>query len=228
MRGEDAEPDQQDADDASNAARSRRLLIDSDVFVLLAAAGLLDRAITCLGFARDDARRLDALPHMLSRGKKFEDLTSAERLAALNWCDRIAPFRECPKPETLQVLADHAASIHPGEATLFAWCHDNPDAVMITGDKNALRALAKGAPTFCASLSGRVACLEQLIASLVTADGVGSIYAALAIRAQHHKTLVVCFSEVNRADQGECLRFLRIYIRDVEKCLPPNWLRMVQ
>lgn len=226
MRGEDAEPDPTDEDD-EGAARSPLLLIDSDVFVLFAAAGLLDKAIARLGFNRDDARRLDALPGMLRRGKKFADLTPEERYAALTWCDRIAPFRESPSPSTMQQLAG-IANIDHGEATLFATCHDNPAAVLLTGDKRALRALAKGAPTLCGNLNGRVACLEQVLASLVRSDGVAAVFTALAVRVQHHKTLTVCFSEVNRTDQGECLRVLQIYVNEVATALPTNWFRNVQ
>ena len=43
----------------------RILLIDSDIFVLLSAAGLLDDLVDCLGFELSDVRRLDALPHQL-------------------------------------------------------------------------------------------------------------------------------------------------------------------
>jgi hypothetical protein len=227
MRGEDAERDPEDSHDLIEPAPRRILLIDSDVFVLFAAAGLLDRAIACLGFDRDDARRLDALPSMLRKGKKFEDLTDVEREAALTWCYRIAPFRESPNPDTMQKLAG-IANIEPGEATLFATCHDNPVAVLFTGDKRALQALAKRARTFCAKLSGRVACLEQVLVAMVTADGVGAVYAALAVRAQHHKVLIVCFSEVHRVDQAACLSFLRSYINKVGNDLPANWLRAVQ
>lgn len=224
MRGEDAEPDPEDSHDPIEPAPRRLLLIDSDVFVLFAASGLLDRAIECLGFDRDDARRLDALPSMLRKGKKFEDLTAAERDAALTWCDRVAPFRESPNPDTMQKLAG-IANIDNGEATLFATCHDNPVAVLLTGDKRALHALAKGAPAFCTKLAGRVACLEQVLAAMVTSDGVGTVYAALAVRAQFHKVLIVCFSEVNRADQAACLTFLQVYINKVGNDLPENWLR---
>lgn len=226
MRGEDPEPDPEDSHDPIEPAPRRLLLIDSDVFVLFAAAGLLDRAIACLGFDRDDARRLDALPSMLRKGKKFEDLTPAEREAALTWCDRIAPFRESPSPDTMQKLAG-IANIET-EATLLATCHDNPAAALFTGDKRALRALAKGAPMFCAELSGRVACLEQVLAALVASDGVGTVYAALAVRAQHHRVLIVCFSEVNRANQVECLSFLRNYINKLGNDLPANWLRAMR
>lgn len=228
MPGEGAELDPTDAEEEGEGTAPRpQLLIDSDAFVLLAAAGLLDRAITCLGFARDDARRLDALAGMLRRGKTFADLTEMERACAETWCDRIAPFRESPSPDSMQQLAG-IANIDSPEATLFATCYDNPKAVLLTGDKRALRALAKRAPVFCQSLNGRVACLEQVVACMVRSDGVADIFSALASRVLHHKTLTVCLSEVNRANQGECLRVLQVYIDDVAKDMPANWLRSVR
>ncbi len=41
------------------------LLIDSDVFLVLAGAGVLDQVITLLGCARDRTLRLGPLPQMI-------------------------------------------------------------------------------------------------------------------------------------------------------------------
>lgn len=203
------------------------LLVDSDAFVLFAAAGLLDRVIACLGFHASDVRRLAALSAILRRGKKFADLTETERAMALLECDRIAPLRESPTADTLQQIAG-IGNIDGGEAALFAMCHDNGSAVLLTGDKKALRGLAGGAPSFCARLHGRVVCVEQVLARIVGTDGLATVAAALVERCKHHKTLVVCFSEVNRADQRECLQALRAYEDDLAKDLPAGWLRQLE
>jgi hypothetical protein len=46
-------------------AVDRLLLMDSDIFILLSAAGLLERTAELLGFEMSRVRRLDALPHMI-------------------------------------------------------------------------------------------------------------------------------------------------------------------
>ena len=221
------------ADDATPGKRlettretSAALLVDSDVFVLFAAVNAIDRVISSLGFAWQEARRLEALKGMLLSAKRFKDLSSWERQNAVASCDRMPPLTESPKTETLQRLTG-IANIDAGEAILFAWCHDHPSAVLLTGDKAALRALAKSAPGFAATLSGRVVCLEQVLRSLVRANGVAATYALLASRVRFHKTLTVCFSEVNRIDNDLCLAALQAYITEIASGLPTEWLRPV-
>ena len=45
----------------------RRLLLDNDIFLLLSGAGLMGVTLEGFGFAWEEARRLDALFHMLRR-----------------------------------------------------------------------------------------------------------------------------------------------------------------
>lgn len=224
MRGEDAEEEQGTAADSTAPDGERQLLIDSDAFTLLGATGLLDQAIACLGLVRDEARRLQPLPHMLRKGKfAKQKFTPAEVHAIEQWCDRIAPLRESPPAEFMQVLTG-IPGIDPGEAAMLAWCRHNRNAVLLTGDKTALLALSKKVPKFCKKLRGRMACLEQVLSSLVAAQGVVGVYSAVSVRVEHHNTLKVCFSELNRADQTQCQGALQGYIRRLEASLPANSL----
>ena len=224
MRGEEAEEDQGTASDSPTSGGERQLLIDSDAFTLLAATGLLERAIEHLGFVRDEARRLQPLPHMLRKGKFAKHkFTPAEAQAIEQWCDRIAPLRESPPADHLQVLTG-IAGIDPGEAALFAWCRHNRSAIMLTGDKTALLAVSKKAPKFCKKLRGRIACLEQVLSAMVAENGVATVFSAVSARVEHHKTLTVCFSEVNRADQAQCQIALQDYVARLEGSLPERSL----
>ncbi|WP_369091421.1 hypothetical protein [Massilia sp. X63] len=53
------------------------------------------------------------------------------------------------------------AQVDPGEAILIAVCLNNPTSLFITGDKRALRAVAKH--PLAARLAGKVALVEQVL-----------------------------------------------------------------
>ena len=59
----------------------RLLLVDSDLFVLLSAAGLLDELAAALGFTPDAIRRLTALPHQVRKGRTFRRYDESLRQA---------------------------------------------------------------------------------------------------------------------------------------------------
>ena len=55
-------------------------------------------------------------------------------------------------------------SLDAGEVELFAACLADPDAMIISGDKRAMQALATNcSPDVVTRLRGRVVCLEQLM-----------------------------------------------------------------
>jgi hypothetical protein len=74
----------------------RILLIDSDIFVLLSAAGVLDDLIECLGFKQSNVRRLAALPKQLERGRAFRRYNQAFRDKALACCREFPALLDRP------------------------------------------------------------------------------------------------------------------------------------
>ena len=74
----------------------RLLLVDTDIFVLLAGAGVLMQALAGLGFAARDVRRFPALEAQLTRGRSFrEKYTEAARSLALRACAEIDDPWDC-------------------------------------------------------------------------------------------------------------------------------------
>ncbi len=53
--------------------RSGALLLDTDMLVLLTAAGLLESVSHHLGYAPDQIRRLPAAVHQVRKSKRFRD-----------------------------------------------------------------------------------------------------------------------------------------------------------
>jgi hypothetical protein len=98
----------------------RRLLIDSDAFVLLSGADLLDRGLALLGFDRNSACRLSALPYMIRRGKRFLQLCQpSTRDRALAACSVVPEITDRPSDGLLQTLIAFPG-IDDGEALMYA------------------------------------------------------------------------------------------------------------
>ena len=75
----------------------RLLLIDTDVFVRLAAAGLVERVAKLLGFELRQVRRLYPVEAQLTRGQKFrEKYPESVRAKAITVARVVAPITERP------------------------------------------------------------------------------------------------------------------------------------
>ncbi len=71
----------------------RLMLVDSDIFIILAAAGVLETAASLLEFEPEDIRRLPALENQLTRGRAFrKNYPRHIRQAALRACSCICAF----------------------------------------------------------------------------------------------------------------------------------------
>jgi hypothetical protein len=125
----------------------RRLFVDSDIFVLLAASGSLPRVADLLGFSQEQLGRLAALPHMLRNGKSFrkkyfrKKYSQDVRDKASAVADAIPAITERPQDdERLQLLLS-IKGIDEGEALLYGLLAESAHCWLTSGDKTAMRAL---------------------------------------------------------------------------------------
>src|SRR5687767_1731970 len=114
----------------------RLLLVDSDVFIILAAADALEEVASLLGFDLTAIRRLLPLPRQLKVSKSFrENIPEDIRSIAERYCTRIEPLRELANDSSyLQRLAPYDG-IDPGEAQLLAVLAERPSSLLASGDK---------------------------------------------------------------------------------------------
>ncbi len=127
-----------------------KLLVDSDAFCKIGAAGMLRDTAGILGAQLDECARLPALPHMLRRGR-------LRTMYGASACDGLIPLATeltiVPRPSDawLDKLTPIQA-IDPGEALIFAAAAE-AGSIVLTGDKRALRAL-KDVEGFADALMG--------------------------------------------------------------------------
>ena len=191
----------------------RLLLVDSDIFILLGTAGLLDRTAELLGFSPAQLRRLHALPHML-RGKRMRREYPEEiREAALEAAIRVEGIYDRPADGELPQRLLAVENIDDGEAALYSHLAEHRTCLLASGDLRAIRALgrAEGFADVRESIRDRVVCLEAAVRLLVEADGVDAIATAFRPVIPHNNHLKVFFSEANVRDQNQCLAAVRSY-----------------
>jgi len=202
------------------------LLIDTDVFLFLAASGLLHDAIALLGFDLPRARRLEPLDKQLRRGRSFLQYPEAFRRIALDEARTIAPLRDYPNESAAVQELALVEAIHPGEAFLFAVLAENPGHLLATGDKTSLIALAT-APNLRSirdSLAGRIACLETVVLGLLRTKGAPEIAAALTPLRSLNVVLQVVLSLGIHTPGPQMEQYLGHYIRDLEEQVGTDFL----
>jgi hypothetical protein len=198
----------------------RILLVDSDIFVLLAGAGVLERVADLLGFDLKDLRRLDALPHQLRKSAKFRKKYSPGVIEkALAYCGKVSSLLERPKgDDILQRLAE-ADCIDEGEAVMLGLMAEQEIYLLASGDKVAMRALAQS-PALAEvkkAVSGRIICLESVIRLLIGKLGPGQTAAAFAPLLDSNGTLRIAFSQGEQTTEAHCLEAIESYLKDLQK-----------
>jgi hypothetical protein len=205
----------------------RRLLVDSDIFILLAASGSLRRAAELLGFSQDQLRRLDALTHMLRESKRLQKKYSQEiRDKARAVAESVPPIVERPVDDDRLQLLLSIKGIDEGEALLYGLLAESASCWLTTGDKTSMRSLVgqDALQSVRKLIAGRVICLESILKLLVQADGVAAVAQAWLPLKDTYKSLSVIFSEVNCKDQNQCLEALDSILNDLKTTLGSEFL----
>jgi hypothetical protein len=203
------------------------LLLDTDIFIVLSAAGLLDSIIRLLDFDAAHTRRLAALESQLTRGSGFREKYPREiREAALRSARIIPILTKRPQDAAVfQRLISHER-IDDGEAFLFALLAEHKNWVLATGDKQAITTLATspGLADIRNRVSGRVACLETVLPALLQQNGIETVAAAFNPLRAVNKTLSVVFSGGASTSESLCREYLDSYIRDLETQVGKDFL----
>lgn len=190
-----------------------RLLVDSDAFCKLAAAGLLSDTAALFNAELPECGRLPALHHMLRRGRLLQTYGATA-------CDRLIPLAKgipqiAAKSTSWLEQLTHIPDIDPGEAILFATAADRGIPV-ITGDIRSLRAL-KNLDRFPEALEGRIAVLEAVLLALCGRLGTAVVRSRVESMLQADTVMRICFSpEVEEPELA-----LRSYLNDRRTELAP-------
>lgn len=192
------------------------LLLDSDIFVLLAGAGLLPELISAVGLDLSKARRLEPLPHMLQKGPLARKFPPAMRERATAWCSQIPAIEEVPSPELIDRLVG-LREIDAGEAFLFAIVAETKRGLLATGDKRACLGLhaAEGLGDLELRLAGKVICLETALEMLLETTGYPGLIEKLTSARECNQTLRILLSRGEATPEEDFRTALEAYSKDL-------------
>ncbi|QHS09106.1 hypothetical protein [Sinimarinibacterium sp. NLF-5-8] len=198
------------------AERTGALLLDTDVLVLLSVAGVLDEVASLLGYAPSQMRRLPASVYQVQRSKKFAETYAAPVLASI--VQSLRKIDETTESEVgdLELLNALNAAMDVGEAQLIATASATEGALLVSGDKRAVRNLARSQVHTCiAAMQNRIVCLEAALWMLVQKNGAAQTRRAF-MHALNHKTVRILLSESMTCDQ-QCLDGIASFFEDLHK-----------
>ena len=129
------------------------LLVDNDVLIKLAHWDLLDHLPTCFDL---DWQHVASLTSLKFRARRADAKLFRTPAVAAVLAERLEQCAEVPAGTSahlsqLQGIVD----LDAGEVELVAACLEDPDALLISGDKRAVVAIAKGSPPFSRTLTRR-------------------------------------------------------------------------
>ena len=195
--------------------QSGALLLDTDMLVLLTAAGMLESIAHHLGYAPHQIRRLPAAVHQVRKSKRFRD-TYGEAVLQLI-VDLISEIKEIDPPADLDLLDVLNATMDPGEAQLVAIAVAQECTLLASGDKRAIADLTRSGASDCIkAMSGRIVSLEAVLWILVGAADPRQIRAAF-LPVLGHATLRIVLSEHAVADGERCREGIRNYFNDLDR-----------
>jgi hypothetical protein len=202
------------------------LFIDTDLFVLMAGAGLLGHLAECLNIPPANIRRLPSLEYQI-KSKKFIDKIPADELARLQAAiTNVAPWTDSPADTALLERLQTISDIDDGEALLFATLHEHQVYLLASGDKRSMIALGK-APELNdvrESLRGRIISLESALTLLIRKLGASVIGPLLRPFRERHQTVSILFGYKTEFDDEESLRQIRSYLDDLKKSIGSDLL----
>lgn len=197
----------------------RRLVVDVDALVKLAHWGLLGELEGATGIPPERQATVESIQFRAVRRdpKLFRDASAADCLAVA-----LSQFGAAWRPDAEVVTRlQGTVGLDAGEITLIAMLCSDLQAMLVTGDKRALRALATpGLEDIVKRVAGRIVCLEQVMLSALDRLGVG----AVAMSIESHRDLDVavrCAVPLPPyAVELEVRKGLLSYIEDLRKDVP--------
>lgn len=193
-----------------------QLLADNDVLLKAAHWGMLDYITTCTGIDWQATSALESLRFRTYRKdpKLFHHPDIAEALKAR--LDLMVPMSapDASVVARLQGIVD----LDAGEIALIAAACACEEALVMTGDKRALRALSQpGLEDINERLQGRVVCLEHLLRHVLDQVGADRLVEMISPYPGLDTAVRCVLPSGGRASEGEIREGLGSYLRDLER-----------
>lgn len=207
------------------------VLIDNDVILKACCYNAVQELIDGISGASRTVYALGVARFVLSRAiSKAKNIANKQRAG-----DCLAFLLRCVEPvepdsaeiqfaaELEEMAQAHCLALDGGESQLLAVLVNRSFAFLFTGDKRAIRAIEAvvsmcGLSEFAA---GKVACIEQIVLTLVTRHGSEEIKRRVCSESAIDQALAICFSCASGiSDHSSILHGLTSYIADLRRSAP--------
>lgn len=200
------------------------LLIDVDAMcklahwrlleLLPAVTGVMPCACSTLASARFRAMRSLTKPD----GKLFRCVDAATAVIAA-----AEEFRELPQPDpTLLTRFQDVGGIDAGEAVLLARLIEDSQALLLTGDKRALRAVASLGEMVRVSMAARVVPVECIIKCVLDAYGLDELRTRVCTWKEVDKAVAIVMGSRCDLPEPSVRDGLESYIRELRGLCQPS------
>jgi hypothetical protein len=205
----------------------RALCVDTDALVNLLALDAFDFALDGLGISRADCFRLRAAKHQISKAAwigtqwPFFDRDKA--------CSIVEDLRLLPKIPSADLLeALNINGIDEGEALFLATLSENPEYMLMSGDRRMLEALHGASDIRLVrvreAIRGRVILFPQVVAALVRKLSLRVVETRIRTGLCRHHTLRILFGSMRPTDPEH---FREAYEAEMRTCVAicgEDWL----
>lgn len=207
------------------------VLMDNDVILKTCCYGIVDEVLGCVAGQTRTVHVLGVVRYVLGRAiSKRKNITDGETASArlADLLGRVSLLE--PSREELLLAAEFETAaqslgveLDGGESQLLSVLVTRSAAVLLTGDKRAIRAIEPvvHAVGYDRQAERRVACLEQMIMAIVGRHGAEAIHQRVCREAGIDKSLAVCFACASgRCDPQSILEGLTSYVRALRRDAP--------
>lgn len=203
------------------------LLVDADALAKLSHWNLLDDVEVATGRRWSDASTFSSLRVRAVKavdrpdGKLFRSSEAAQRASRVLEQMRPLPLVQ----DSLIAWAERATGIDPGEAQLFSVAM-NSDALVLTGDKRALRTVSALSEAVWRPLCGKVMIVEQVVSVALQQRGLFDLRARICPDREIDRAIAFVMGSNCDASEDSVSEGLRSYVSEIRNLTDPSLLRI--
>jgi hypothetical protein len=206
---------------------SRALCVDTDALVNLLALDAFDFALKTLGITRSDCFRLRAAKHQITKAGWIENQWPFfDRDKACSIVEDLQLLPKMPSDDLLEAL--NVDGIDEGEALFLATLSENPEYVLVSGDRRMLEALHGSTDIRLArmreAVRGRVILFPQVVAALVRRLSLKVVETRIRTGLCRHHTLKIMFGSKRPTDPEHFREAYESELRSYTAICGEDWL----
>ena len=206
---------------------SRALCVDTDALVNLLALDAFDVALKVLGFTRSDCFRLRAAQHQVLRSTWIENRWPFfDRDKASTVVNDLRLLPQMPSDDLLDAL--NVDGIDEGEALFLATLSENPDYLLLSGDRRMLEALHGSSDIRLVrvreAIRGRVILFPQMVAALVRRLSLRVVETRIRTGLCRHHTLKIMFGSKRPTEPDHFREAYEAEMRSYAAICGEDWL----